>query len=145
MTTVNLIQDFVSNYNENDYTYSISLSSGVVTEDELKNTSTFTISTNTIDLTYRDEDWYDYISTNYVAYGWYDIQPVNNDIWDALFTGSGFTQSDIYFYQEPTSMTFIQYNQSSEGILVYDGSSWINDTSLYTLYTFKMMQSTITI
>lgn len=145
MTTVNLIQDFVENYDENNYTYSISLNSDVLSVDQFKNLETLTLSTNTIDLTFRDQDWYNYIAPNYVEYGWYNIQPVSNDVWDALFSTSGFTRSDIYFYQEPTTMTFIQYNQSSAGLLVYDGEFWVNDPSLYTLYTFKIVQTTITI
>lgn len=145
MVTVNLVQGFVENYSDLDYTYSIYFnSSNELLEDELTNLAEYNLTTNTMTLTYRDEDFYNYVSANYIDYGWYNLQPISTELWDALFVGSGFTQSDIYYYQDPNNINFIQYNQPSTGILVWDGSSWVNDTSLYLLSTFKLLQSTIT-
>ena len=140
MTTVSLVQDFVDPFDPNNYTYSFNFSSNIQTEDEITDIEVVDIDSSTITITFRSEDWYDYVSSSYVSNEWYQITPVSNGLYDALFTSTSFSQSDLYYFASPLGITFIAYNQPSEDTLVYDGT-WSN--GYVSMYGLKLLVSTV--
>lgn len=147
MTTVNLVQDFVDPFYDPDYPYSFDFTSNVLTEDESFDIENLVLSTSTFTITYRDESTYNYVAANYVANGWYDIQPVSNDIWNILIDGviPGAVRSDFYFYSDMYTLTIIQYNQLSSSAATWDYmGSWTTDPSAFTKSSFKLLITDIT-
>jgi len=140
MTTVNLVQDFASGEDHPVPTYSFNFSSNVQTEDEITDIEVVDIASSTITITFRSEDWYNYVSSSYVSNEWYKIIPVSNELYGILFSLTSFSQSDIYYFASPLGITFIAYNQPSEDTLVYDGT-WSN--GYVSMYGLKLLVSTI--
>lgn len=141
MTTVNLVQDFVDPFDPNNYSYSFDFTSNVQTEDEINDIEVVDLTSDTITVTFRSEEWYDYVSTTYSSVGWYQITPISTGLYNSLFASSPFSQSDIYYFTAPIGLTFIAYNQVSDSTLVYDGS-WTS--GFISMYGLKLLVSTVT-
>jgi len=136
MTTINLVQDFADPFNYNDYEYSFQLSSGIQTEDEINDVEVVDINNNTITITFRSEEWFSYVSESYITNNWYSITPVPTGLYDLLFSGTGISQADLYYFTAPIGLTFIAKNQPSEATLVYNGS-W--ESGFVSLYSMKLL------
>ncbi len=136
MTTITLVQNIADPFDYNDYTYSFDLTSGIQTEDEINDIEVVDIPNNTITITFRSQEWYDYVSTNYESNNWYSITPISTPLYDLLFTGTGISQSDLFYFTAPIGLTFIARNQSTEETLVFTGS-W--STGFISLYTIKLL------
>lgn len=147
MTTVNFTQAFVSPFYDQDYPYSFSFSSNILNEDESYDIEQFIVSTTTFNLTFRDESTYDYVYSNYATYGWYDVQPVNDDIWNYLINGviGGAVRSDFYYYSDAYTLTIIQYNQGASSSATWDyNGNWSSDPNDITRSSFKLLITTVT-
>lgn len=146
MTTVNLVQGFINPFYDYDYPYSFSYSSDVLNEDESYDIEVLDISTSTFTITYRDESTYDYVFANYVSNGWYDIQPVSDDIWNNLINGiiAGAVRSDFYYYSDMYTLSIIQYNQGASSSATWDyNGNWSTDPNDITRSSFKLFISTV--
>lgn len=141
MTTVNLIQDFVDPFDYYNYSYSFNFSSNIQVEDEINDIEVVDLSTNEVTLTFRSEDWYNYVSSSYVSNNWYQITPISNSLFNLLFSGTSYSQSDIYYFTAPIGFTLIAYNQPSEDTLVYNGTF---ENGFISLYGIKLLLSTVT-
>lgn len=141
MTTINLIQDFVNPFDPNNYSYSYDFTSNIQTEDEINDIEVVDLSTNTISVTFRSSDYYDYVSSTYESASWYQITPIPLSLFNILFSSTSYSQSDIYYFTAPVGLTFIAYNQPSIDTLVYDGT-WTN--GFISMYGLKLLVSTVT-
>jgi hypothetical protein len=132
--TVTLVQDFVDPFNYYGYTYSFNFANGVQTEDEINDIEVVDIINNEITITFRSEDWYNYVSSCYVANNWYVITPLPNSLYP-LLSSTGIAQADLYYFTAPIGLTFIARNQA-EQVKVFNGT-WSDDSA--SMYTMKLL------
>jgi hypothetical protein len=144
MTIVNFVTDYVDNFDENDYEYTLSYQSNVKTEDLKWYIDEYDISTDTITITFRDENTAIYILDNWQTLGWFDLKPITNTMWSRLFSPYFPLRTNIYYYQHFFNVVYIQFNQGGPSILTFDGNNlWLDSTDLYGIYSLTLFSSDI--
>lgn len=146
MTTVNLVQDFINPFYDYYYPYSFSYSSNILNEDESYDIEVFDVASSTFTITYRDESTYDYVYANYISNGWYNIQPISDDIWDNFINGiiPGAVRSDFYYYSDMYTLTIIQYNHITSSSATWDyNNNWSTNPEDITRSSFKLLITNI--
>lgn len=146
MTIVKLVDSSIPDFNSSNYPESFHYADDINVEDVSTHIETYNIATDTIVIEFRLADMYSLTETYYKEYGWYELLPVDDDIWDYMLSYSieNAVRSDFYFYRSFYTVNIIQFNQTTDVYYSWNGNdSWTSDLDAFTACGIKLITTDI--